>query len=35
VLGCVGFALSFAQALVKRWQGGSFIAVSGEAAHIE
>lgn len=34
-LGCVGFALSFAQALVERWQGGSFIAVSSEAAHIE
>ncbi len=34
-LGCIGFALSFAQALVERWQGGSFIAVSSEAAHIE
>jgi TRAP-type C4-dicarboxylate transport system permease small subunit len=35
VLGCFGFALSFAQALVERWQGRDFIAVSGEAAHIE
>lgn len=34
-LGCIGFALSFVQALVERWQGGSFIAVSSEAAHIE
>ncbi|MDP3798638.1 MAG: TRAP transporter small permease [Polaromonas sp.] len=34
-LGCIGFALSFAQALVERWRGGSFIAVSSEAAHIE
>ncbi|MDO8371571.1 MAG: TRAP transporter small permease [Polaromonas sp.] len=34
-LGCTGFALSFVQALVERWQGGSFIAVSSEAAHIE
>lgn len=34
-LGCIGFALSFIQALVERWQGGSFIAVSSEAAHIE
>jgi TRAP-type C4-dicarboxylate transport system permease small subunit len=34
-LGCVGFALSFVQALVERWRGGSFIAVSSEAAHIE
>jgi TRAP-type C4-dicarboxylate transport system permease small subunit len=35
VLGCIGFALAFVQALAERWQGGSFIAVSGEAAHIE
>ncbi len=34
-LGCVGFALSFAHALALRWRGGSFIAVSSEAAHIE
>ncbi|MDI1340712.1 TRAP transporter small permease [Polaromonas sp.] len=34
-LGCIGFALSFVQALVERWQGGIFIAVSSEAAHIE
>ncbi|WP_332741143.1 TRAP transporter small permease [Hydrogenophaga sp.] len=34
-LGCVGFALSFAHALLMRWQGGHFIAVSTEAAHIE
>ena len=34
-LGCIGFALSFVQALVERWRGGSFIAVSTEAAHIE
>lgn len=34
-LGCIGFALAFAHALVARWQGGSFIAVSSEAAHIE
>lgn len=34
-LGCIGFALSFAQALVERWRGGSFIAVSSEVAHIE
>lgn len=34
-LGCIGFALSFVQALVERWQGGNFIAVSSEAAHIE
>ncbi len=34
-LGCIGFALSFVQALVERWRGGSFIAVSSEAAHIE
>lgn len=34
-LGCIGFALSFAQALLGRWRGGSFIAVSSEASHIE
>lgn len=34
-LGCIGFALSFAHALIQRWQGGSFIAVSSEAAHAE
>ena len=34
-LGCFGFALSFVQALVERFQGGSFIAVSSETAHIE
>jgi TRAP-type C4-dicarboxylate transport system permease small subunit len=34
-LGCIGFALSFVQALVERWHGGSFIAVSSETAHIE
>lgn len=34
-LGCIGFALSFAQALLEHWQGGSFIEVSSETAHIE
>lgn len=34
-LGCFGFALSFAHAIVMRWQGGHFIAVSSDAAHIE
>ena len=34
-LGCIGFALSFVQALVARWHGSSFIAVPSEAAHIE
>jgi TRAP-type C4-dicarboxylate transport system permease small subunit len=34
-LGCAGFALAFAHAIVMRWQGGHFIAVSTEAAHIE
>lgn len=34
-LGCIGFALSFAHAILLRWQGGQFIAVSAEAAHIE
>jgi len=34
-LGCVGLALSFAHALVRRSQGGSLIAVAGEAAHVE
>ncbi len=34
-LGCIGFALSFAHALVERWRGGSFIAASSEAAHVE
>ncbi len=34
-LGCIGFALSFVHALVERWRGGSFIAASSEAAHVE
>jgi TRAP-type C4-dicarboxylate transport system permease small subunit len=34
-LGCFGFALSFAHALLTRWQGGSFVQTSGEAAHVE
>lgn len=34
-LGCIGFALSFAQALVMRCQGASFIAATDEAAHVE
>lgn len=34
-LGCIGFALSFAHALVERWRGGNFIAASSEAAHVE
>ncbi|HSV36660.1 MAG TPA: TRAP transporter small permease subunit [Ramlibacter sp.] len=34
-LGCVGFALSFGQALVGRWGGASFIAATDEAAHVE
>ena len=34
-LGSIGFALSFAHALVERWHGGSFIAASSEAAHVE
>ncbi|MEO7547200.1 MAG: TRAP transporter small permease [Ramlibacter sp.] len=34
-LGCIGFALSFGQALVMRWQGASFIAVTDKAAHVE
>lgn len=34
-LGCTGFALSFAHAMVMRLQGDHFIAVSTEAAHIE
>ena len=31
----IGFALSFGHALVERWQGGSFIAAAGDAAHVE
>jgi TRAP-type C4-dicarboxylate transport system permease small subunit len=35
-LGCVGFALAFAQALWSRWTGQSFFAeASGEAAHAD
>ncbi|MEP6824998.1 MAG: TRAP transporter small permease [Ramlibacter sp.] len=34
-LGCIGFALSFGQALVMRWQGACFIAATDEAAHVE
>ncbi len=34
-LGCIGFALAFGQALVERWNGGNFIAVSADAAHVE
>ncbi len=34
-LGCVGFALSFAHALLMRLRGDQFIAMSAEAAHIE
>jgi TRAP-type C4-dicarboxylate transport system permease small subunit len=34
-LGCIGFALSFAHAILMRWQGGHFITVSTNAAHIE
>lgn len=34
-LGCAGFALSFAQALVMRWRGSHFIAVSADAARTE
>ena len=34
-LGCAGFALSFAQALVMRWQGSHFIAVNADAARTE
>ena len=35
MLGCVGFALAFAQALVERWRGENFIGTAGEAAHVE
>ena len=36
VLGCIGFAVAFAHALVVRWQGGDFMAKSGgEAARAE
>jgi TRAP-type C4-dicarboxylate transport system permease small subunit len=35
-LGCLGFALAFADALVARWQGRAFFAEHGEeAAHVE
>jgi TRAP-type C4-dicarboxylate transport system permease small subunit len=34
-LGCVGFALSFAQALLMRWQGSHFFAVGADAARTE
>lgn len=34
-LGCVGFALSFVQALVNRMQGHNFIAAPAEAARVE
>ena len=34
-LGCVGFALSFIQALVNRLQGRNFIAAPAEAARVE
>ncbi len=34
-LGCVGFALSFAHALLMRLRGDQFIAMGAEAAHIE
>ena len=34
-LGCIGFALSFGHALIRRWKGSSFIAVSADAAHVE
>lgn len=34
-LGCIGFAMSFAHALVERWRGGDFIRTSDEASHVE
>lgn len=34
-LGCIGFALAFAHALVDRWQGRTFICGPGDAAHVE
>ena len=35
-LGCVGFALAFAQALWSRWSGQPFFAeASGEAQHAD
>lgn len=33
-LGCIGFAMAFAHALLGRWQGRELI-VAGQAAHIE
>jgi len=32
VLGAIGFAVAFAHAIVVRWQGGDFMAKSGEEA---
>lgn len=34
-LGCVGFALAFAHALLMRWHGAHFIAVGADAARTE
>ncbi|MCO4093336.1 MAG: hypothetical protein HEQ37_01965 [Acidovorax sp.] len=31
-MGCIGFALAFAHALILRWQGSSFMAVSETAS---
>lgn len=35
VLGCTGFALSFAHALVVRWKGDSFIVANADSARTE
>jgi TRAP-type C4-dicarboxylate transport system permease small subunit len=35
VLGCIGFALAFGQALVMRWRGQHFIASGADAARTE
>ncbi len=35
VLGCIGFALAFGQALLMRWRGLSFIASGAEAGRTE
>ena len=35
VLGCIGFALAFGQALLMRWSGQHFIASGADAARIE
>lgn len=34
-LGCVGFTLAFAEALLAQWQGREFFAASGDTARVE